>query len=129
LRVPSRTGHNGYRYYDQDTLVRLQRTLLLRQLGLGLPIIAEVLDGERDAEAALRTHLDLLNQERARITRQVRSVRTTLTNIVDGRSMMAEEIFVGFDHTQHKDEVIERWGRNAYDRSDRCWRSLSEEER
>ncbi|MGH9217613.1 MAG: MerR family transcriptional regulator, partial [Acidimicrobiales bacterium] len=41
LLEPSRVGSNGYRYYDQDSLVRLQRILLLRDLGLGLPAIAE----------------------------------------------------------------------------------------
>ena len=43
LLKPSRTGDNGYRHYDQDALVRLQRILLLRELGLGLPAVAEVI--------------------------------------------------------------------------------------
>lgn len=42
---PSRVGTNGYRYYDEHALTRLQRILLLRELGLGLPAIAEVLEG------------------------------------------------------------------------------------
>ncbi|MET0954451.1 MAG: MerR family transcriptional regulator, partial [Cryobacterium sp.] len=37
LLPPSRIGQNGYRYYDERALVRLQRILLLRELGLGLP--------------------------------------------------------------------------------------------
>lgn len=35
LLTPSRTGANGMRYYDAGALVRLQRILLLRELGLG----------------------------------------------------------------------------------------------
>ena len=27
---------------------------------------------------------------------------------------MAEDMFDGFDHTQYKDEVEERWGKDAY---------------
>ena len=50
LLKPSRTGDNGYRFYDQASLVRLQRILLLRDLGLGLPAIAEVLDHEPEAD-------------------------------------------------------------------------------
>src|SRR5690606_10221901 len=38
---PSATGAGGIRHYDADALVRLQRVLLLRDLGLGLPAIAE----------------------------------------------------------------------------------------
>ncbi len=43
LLPPSRIAPNGYRHYDAAALVRLQRILLLRELGLGLPQIAEVL--------------------------------------------------------------------------------------
>lgn len=64
LLAPSRTGSNGYRYYDQDALVRLQRILLLRELGLSLPAIAEVLSGQQDTTAALSNHLRLLEAER-----------------------------------------------------------------
>lgn len=39
---------------------------------------------------------------------------------------MAEEMFDGFDHTRYEDEVVERWGRDAYERGDRWWRSLSD---
>ena len=53
LLAPSSVGGNGYRYYDQAALVRLQRILLLRELGLGLPQIAEVLDREASEEHAL----------------------------------------------------------------------------
>nr|WP_314844658.1 MerR family transcriptional regulator [uncultured Microbacterium sp.] len=44
LLTPSRIAHNGYRHYDDLALVRLQRILLLRELGLGLRQIAEILD-------------------------------------------------------------------------------------
>ena len=111
LLEPSRIGANGYRFYDEDALVRLQRILLLRELGLGLPAIAEVLTGERDTAAALRTHLELLEQERTRISRQIESVNRTLNKTKNGESLMPEDVFDGFDHTRYKDEVIERWGK------------------
>ncbi|WP_371635954.1 MerR family transcriptional regulator [Streptomyces zaomyceticus] len=124
LLEPSRIGANGYRYYDQAALVRLQRILLLRELGLSLPAIAEVLEGQRDTPAALRTHLLLLEQERERIGRQIEAVRTTLHKTENGEELMAEEVFDGFDHTRYEKEVTERWGRDAYEKGDRWWRSL-----
>lgn len=129
LLEPSRIGGNGYRYYDEQALVRLQRILLLRELGLGLPAIAEVLDGQRDSTAALETHLDLLEQEQRRIGRQIESVRTTLRKLKGGERLMAEEVFDGFDHTQYEKEVTERWGADAYRRGDQWWSSLSAEEK
>ncbi|KAA0024652.1 MerR family transcriptional regulator [Antrihabitans cavernicola] len=129
LLEPSRIGSNGYRYYDQNALVRLQRVLLLRDLGLGLPAIAEVLRGERNTASALRSHLELLRQEQDRINRQIASVTTTLRKTEGGEQLMAEEVFDGFDHTQYKDEVIERWGKDAYERSDNWWKSMSDDDK
>lgn len=127
LLAPSRVGRNGYRYYDQDSLVRLQRILLLRQLGLGLPAIGELLAGQRDTAAALRIHLQLLAAEQARIARQIASVRTTLDKTERGEPLMASEAFEGFDHSRYEDEVVQRWGRNAWDNSNRTWAALGPE--
>ena len=109
--------------------MRLQRILLLRELGLSLPAIAEVLEGQRDTSAALRTHLALLERERERIGRQIEAVRTTLHKTERGDELMAEEMFDGFDHTQYEAEVTERWGRDAYEQGDRWWRSLDDAEK
>ena len=62
LVPPSRIGHNGYRYYDDRALVRLQWVMLLRELGLGLPQIAEVLAYQSDEASALTTHVSLLRR-------------------------------------------------------------------
>ena len=70
LLEPSRVGDNGYRWYDDRALVRLQRILLLRGLGLGLPDIRRVLEREQDETAALRHHLDWLRSEQRRLERQ-----------------------------------------------------------
>ncbi|MEU9932067.1 MerR family transcriptional regulator [Streptomyces anulatus] len=129
LLTPSRIGSNGYRYYDQDALVRLQRILLLRELGLSLPAIKDVLAGQRDTVVALRAHLRLLEQEQARIGRQIASVRTTLHKTQEGTELMADEVFDGFDHTAHEQEVTERWGRDAYEEGDRWWRSLGPQQK
>jgi DNA-binding transcriptional MerR regulator len=129
LVKPSRIGSNGYRYYDADALVRLQRVLLLRELGLGIPAIAEVLAGVRDDAAALRTHLEWLSSERDRLARQYVSVERTLAQLEGGEKPMAEDMFDGFDHTRYRDEVEQRWGADAYAKGDAWWRSMSAEER
>ncbi|HEX6968294.1 MAG TPA: MerR family transcriptional regulator [Micromonosporaceae bacterium] len=129
LLKPSRVGRNGYRYYDQACLVRLQQILLLRTLGLGLPAIGRVLDGQGDPAVALREHLALLERERVRLDRVIESVRSTLRKIERGEQLVPQEVFDGFDHTQYEQEVTERWGRAAWEKSDRWWRSLREAER
>lgn len=129
LLTPSRIGSNGYRFYDEDALMQLQRILLLRELGLGIPEIARVVGGEQDPVAALGLHLRFLHSERDRLLRQIASVETTLLKLKGGEQLMPNEVFDGFDHTQYREEVIERWGQDAYDHGDRWWTSLSEEEK
>lgn len=129
LLRPSRTAYGGQRFYDEQGLIRLQRILVLRQLGLGLSAIGEVLNGQCDTVEALQGHLDLLEQEQLRLARQVEAVRTTIRKIEAGEALMAEEVLDGFEHTRYEQEVTERWGQDAYERSDRWWRSLDAEQR
>jgi MerR family transcriptional regulator, thiopeptide resistance regulator len=143
LLAPTRIASNGYRHYDETALVRLQRILLLRELGLGLPQIADVLgastgsatqgaksSGTQGAEAsALETHLALLREEQTRLARQIASVESTIDALRGGEELMAENMFDGFDHTQYKDEVEQRWGAKAYADGDRWWRGMTDAER
>ncbi|GAA1796336.1 MerR family transcriptional regulator [Agromyces lapidis] len=126
LLAPSRIAANGYRHYDERALVRLQRILLLRELGLGLPAIGEVLAGDAPEARALTAHLGWLRQEQSRLARQIASVETTIERLEGGERLMAEEMFDGFDHTRYKEEVEERWGKEAYASGDRWWRGLGE---
>ena len=129
LLPPSRVGAGGIRYYDQATLVRLQRILVLRELGLALPAIARVLDGATDPVGALRHHLDQLRTEQHRLMRMAASVERTIDALEQGGPIVAEEMFEGFDHTQYEGEVTERWGKDAYVASDRWWRGMSDADR
>jgi MerR family transcriptional regulator, thiopeptide resistance regulator len=121
---PSSTGHGGLRYYDDAALRRLQRILLLRDLGLPLTDIGGVLDEQTDETRALRGHLDQLRAERERLARQIASVERTLTALEKGDRIMAEDMLDGFDHTQYEAEVTERWGADAYAQGDAWWRGL-----
>lgn len=129
LVAPTRVAANGYRHYDERALVRLQRVLLLRELGLGLPQIADVLERETSEASALTAHLAWLRQEQDRLTRQIASVESTIDALRGGEELMADQMFDGFDHTRYKDEVEQRWGKDAYARSDAWWRGMSPEER
>ncbi len=137
LLKPSRVGHNGYRFYDNGSLVRLQRILMLRHLGLGLDSISDVLRSQASGSAeelrVLREHLGLLQREQQRLASQMASVERTIsalesaTNNSEGVNLMEENIFEGFDHAQYKDEVIERWGEDSFAQGDRWWKGLDTE--
>ncbi|MGX1768148.1 MerR family transcriptional regulator [Dietzia sp. NPDC055343] len=127
LLEPSRIGHGGRRFYDRRGLLRLQRIQLLRELRMSLQDIGRVLDGDVDAADALRRHVEQLEQERERLDTIADSVRATATMLEEGGELVADTMFNGFDHTRHREEVEQRWGRDAYANSDAWWRSLSAE--
>ncbi|WP_106401360.1 MerR family transcriptional regulator [Actinocorallia populi] len=120
LLAPSRVGANGYRYYGPDAVARLQRILLMRRLGMGLPAIAEVLADDVDTCDGLRAHIAELEEERDRLERQIRSVRHTLEALQAGAEPRMDVMLAGFnDH--YKDEVISRWGERAFQAGNDWW--------
>lgn len=129
LLRPSRTGSGGYRFYDEACLLRLQQILLLRELGLDLATIRHLLDDGGDVVDALQAHQRRLRDEQHRLERIAASVCRTITVIKEGGDLVPEQIFDGFDHTQYRDEVQERWGEQAWANGDRWWRSMSDAER
>ncbi|TSI17678.1 MerR family transcriptional regulator [Brevibacterium aurantiacum] len=129
LLPPTYTADNGYRYYDETGLVRLQRILLLRELGMSLDRIAEALEGTSDPIAALGEHVHSLGRERARIERQIAAVTATIARLEAGEPLMAEEMFDGFDHRKYKEEVTQRWGQAAYESSAQWWESMRPEDK
>ena len=60
LLKPSRVGDNGYRYYGEESLLRLQQILFYRELGIPLEDIKKIM-GRRDFDVlgALRSHKEL----------------------------------------------------------------------
>jgi MerR family transcriptional regulator, thiopeptide resistance regulator len=100
LLRPARVGANGYRYYEQEQLLRLQEILLLRELDLDLDAIAAVVDGVRDRVEALRAHQQRLLAERGRLDRLARTVAATIAHLEEGTAMPVEELFEGFRFTR-----------------------------
>jgi MerR family transcriptional regulator, thiopeptide resistance regulator len=128
LLPPAWVAADGRRYYRRPELLRLQRILLLRELGLGLAAIAEALEREADPVAVLRAHRDRLAGERDRLARLVRTVDATIESLEGGEEMSAEQMFSGFGHNPYEAEARERWGDEAVDASYRRIRDLAPEQ-
>lgn len=116
LLPPAGVSSNGYRYYEQDELLRLQQILVLRELDLGLAEIAAILDQQRDQVQALRGHYQQLLRERDRLDNVAGTVARTIVELETkkGHTGMTrinrpENLFEGFDPTQYDAEARERW--------------------
>lgn len=113
LLVPESTGPGGIRRYGAAELLRLQRVLVMRELGMGLADIARVLDEGLGEADALRTHLDALEAERDRLDSLVTTVRRTL-NALEGDNVSEyenhpEKLFEGLDTAAYSEQARTRW--------------------
>ncbi|SDK00708.1 DNA-binding transcriptional regulator, MerR family [Nonomuraea jiangxiensis] len=116
LLPPARVGANGYRYYEEDQLLRLQQILVLRELGLGLAEIKEIVERHTDPVTALREHHRRLLAERDRLNQVAGLVARTIAELQrnEGKTTMSkisrpENLFEGFDSARYEAEAGERW--------------------
>ncbi len=117
LLAPAWIGSNGYRYYEREQLLRLQQILLLRDLGLNLETVSEVLDGRHRTVDVLRNHQQWLRTERDRLDQLAATVAKTIRELEGGEyTMKMEELFDGFDadrQARYETELVERYGESA----------------
>ena len=113
LLSPASTAANGYRYYEQAQLLRLQQILLYRELGLGLDAIGQVLAGQLDEVEALRRQHAWLLAEGRRLERLADTVDRTLASLEGDDEMGADEMFEGFSPQRQaawEADLVERLG-------------------
>ncbi len=96
---------NGYRFYDETSLLRMQEILFYRELDFSLKSIGEILSSpDYDKEKALYEQKKLLILKKERLER--------LISAIDGE-VKGELIMKVFDNSEfenYKQEVKEKWG-------------------
>lgn len=126
LLKPEMMGENGYRYYGDQSLERLQQILFFKELDFPLREIQAMLDHPGfDRQKALRAQYELLQSKKNRLETMMQTVQATLLSLETGQKMKIKEMFKGMDKQAieaHKEkyaqEVEERWGQTpAYKQS------------
>lgn len=78
LLSPTQRTESGYRLYTTDDLVRLERIMVLRYIGIPLRQIVDILSdprqSEQDIATLLQTQAIILRERRDHITRVIRAV-------------------------------------------------------
>lgn len=95
LLPPNCVTANGYRWYGRAELLRLQRILFLRRLGLGLERIGELLREQADEATALRGHLAQLEDERSHLDQIIATVKHTVADLDEAQITDPEQFFAG----------------------------------
>lgn len=127
LLEPDRVGENGYRYYGVHAVARLHRVLLLRDTGMSLRHIADVLSASSTGESeidALLMHRVQLQGERVSVERKIEALDHIVRMRREGREPQMHVMLQGFNDL-YEDEVVQRWGRRAFEDSNNWWHSQS----
>lgn len=130
LLTPSHVGDNGYRYYDDASLMRLQQILLYREIGLELVRIKDILDSpDFDLLDALRSHRALLEEKGRRLKRLLDTVDSTIQHLTgEAADMSKKKLFKGLDkkeQRQYEREARLQYGPGTVNESVRLWNSYS----
>jgi DNA-binding transcriptional MerR regulator len=129
LLKPSRVGDNGYRYYGEESLLRLQQILFYRELDIPLADIKMIM-GRRDfdVQGALYSHREALQKQVMRLNRLIQTVDNTIDHL-KGDNMMSEKgLFEGFTEEEQEKYALE--AEQMYDAetvraSNRKWKAYS----
>ncbi|HEX5807808.1 MAG TPA: MerR family transcriptional regulator [Anaerolineales bacterium] len=129
LLKPSRVGDNGYRYYGEESVLRLQQILFYRELGIPLEDIKKIM-GRRDFDVlgALYSHKEALQKQVTRLNRLIQTVDNTI-NHLKGKTVMSDKAyFEGFSEAEQEKYAAE--AEQMYDpetvrESNRKWKAYS----
>ncbi len=112
LLKPAYVGSNGYRYYEQPQLHRLQQVLMYRDFGMALEDIASILDAPGfDVASALRGHRERL-ADRLRSLQDLLGVIETTLRRIDGDTDM--NIYPQLWQSEEKAAEYKQWLMGRY---------------
>lgn len=132
LLKPASVGSNGYRYYGREELLRLQRILFHRELGVPLSAIAELLDLEGANQiGVLMQHREKLEAERERYRVLIATIDRTIEDLRGDKLMANADLYNGFSAEKqagYEAWLVERYGepmRGALERSRKSYAKLT----
>lgn len=133
LLKPSRVGENGYRYYGEEALLRLQQILFYRELDLPLEDIKRIM-GRRDYDvlSALESHRTELGRRIERLERLIRTVDHTVEHLKGNKEMSTKQYFEAFSDAQqaeYEKEAAQMYDPATVKESNRKWKSYSAAEK
>lgn len=114
LLKPARVKHNGYRYYEEEELLRLQQILFFRELDFSLEDIRRILSAPSfDMLEALRDQKKLIDLKKKRLGGLMKTIDTTIKKINKEATMDDKELYGNFSKEEMdrlKKEAKEKWG-------------------
>ncbi len=133
LLTPCQVGANGYRYYREDELLRLQQILFYREVGLELAQIKDILDSPNfDLLTALRSHRAVLQSKVGRLQSLVSTVDETISHLEGKVTMSKKRLFEAFSPEKQKEyerSARLQYGPKIVNESIKLWDSYTQSQR
>ncbi len=133
LLHPTRVGENGYRYYGDEALLRLQQILLYRELDMPLDDIKRLM-GRHDFDVlrALESHRAELQRRITQLEKLICTVDATILFMKGQHEMSSKQLFGGF--SEEAQAEMEKEAMTLYDpeivkASNQRWRNYSAAEK
>lgn len=129
LLKPSRLGENGYRYYGEDALLRLQQIMFYRELDLPLAQIKEIME-RRDflVLSALESHKQALQKRITHLERLIRTVDHTIHHLEGTAEMSKKQLFEAFSDEQqaeYEKEAMQQYDPETVKSASKKWQRYS----
>lgn len=114
LLKPSQVGDNGYRYYGEEAVLRLQQILLFRKMDVPLETIKSLMGRPNfDMQVALVEHRKALLQRIDALNELVQTVDETMAYLKGDREMSNTQLFHGLSEEQQAE--YEKEAMQTYD--------------
>ena len=95
----------GYRYYDENSILRMQEILFYRELDFSLKSIKEILTSPNyDKDKVLNEQKELLILKKERLEKIIFAIDAAM----EGENVMS--VFDNSEFEKYKNEVKEKWG-------------------
>ena len=109
LLKPSQIASNGYRQYNEEDLIRLQKILLLKKLGFSLEEIeGMLLDKDPSWIDSLKEQIGLVDQKIQYFQLLKETIRKTI-EIVERNGMSVEKTVQLLDILSKDDQLVEQY--------------------
>jgi DNA-binding transcriptional MerR regulator len=133
LLKPSRIGDNGYRYYSQEALLRLQQIRLYREIDMPLENIKLIMgQADFDALAALKSHREQLRLRIAQLERLIATVDKTINHLEGKTEMSQKQLFEGFSDEQqaeYEKEAVQIYDPAVVKAANKKWKNYTAAEK
>jgi MerR family transcriptional regulator, thiopeptide resistance regulator len=133
LLTPSRVGDNGYRYYGEEALLRLQQILFYRELAMPLENIKALMSRrDFDVMSALESHREAIRRRIAHMERLIETVDHTILHLKGKKKMSQKQFFEVFSDEQqaeYEKEALQMYDPATVKASAKKWKAYTAAEK